>query len=201
MPKRLKADMFLNTHNPIASNIFACNTNVQVGDYGHVFNSTLYSSKNNQKEETRAYLNVSTMFSRRIHYQIQNNNSTETPPTDFTEGLSRVLSGIRAHMSSSIISPPLAHLLVCQESRFAFSHDFSHLPLSQIEAYLDDKPIHFRPRFQKGKNEQNKHWPDSTVYDIVFRSEQLENLCAYELMMTYERGYYYGSKSQSSICR
>ena len=72
-------------------------------------------------------------------------NDISDPP-DFVEGLSRVLSGIRAHMSSSIISPPLAHLLVCQDSRFTFSHEFSYLLVSQLEDFLDDKPINFKPR-------------------------------------------------------
>ena len=82
-----------------------------------------------------------------------NNYSTETPP-DFAEGLSRLLSGIRAHMSSSIISPPLAHLLVCQDSRFTFSHGFSFLLVSQIKAHLDDKDIEFKLRHCKGKGKK-----------------------------------------------
>eukprot|EP00957_Ditylum_brightwellii_P066737 5064399-Ditylum_brightwellii.AAC.1 len=50
-------------------------------------------------------------------------------PPDFIEGLSLILSGTRAHMASSIISPPLANLLDCQDSIFNFSHEFSS-PLS-----------------------------------------------------------------------
>ena len=57
-------------------------------------------------------------------------------------------------MSSSIISPPLAHLLVCQDSRFTFSHEFSYLLVSQIEAHLDDKDIDFKLRNCKGKSKK-----------------------------------------------
>ena len=167
LQKRRISNLFLNTNNEIASSIFSCNTNVQIGDDGHMYYVTLYESKGNQKEETRAYLNVSNALSRCLHRQMANtSDSTEATP-DFVEGLSRVLSGIQAHMSSSIISPPLAHLLVCQDSRFTFSHDFSYLLVSQIEGHLDGKSIHFKPRNCKNKYGKKKYWPDSTVYDIV----------------------------------
>ena len=127
-----------------------------------------------------------------------NNRYTTTPP-DFAEGLSCLLSRIRAHMSSSIISPPMAHLLVCQDSRFTFSHEFSYLLVSQIEAHLDDKDIDFKLRNCKGKSKKKTYWSDSTVNDIVYRPDCLVEKGAYELLMNYERGYYNGSNNTKSL--
>ena len=150
----------------------------------------LYIFKNTQKKEKRAYLNVTTALTRRIHRQMANIESCSHEPPDFAEGLSWLLSGIRAHMSSSIISPPLAHLMVCQDSIFTFSHDFSYLLVSKIEDYLDDKPVNFKSRNCKGKHGKKQFWADSFVNDIVYRSDCLAEVCAYELILHYERGYY-----------
>ena len=199
LPKRRIGDLFLNTHSHIATSVFSCNTNVQIGDYGHMYYVTLYVNKGNQKEETKAHLNTTNALSRRLHRQIANKNVSDEATPDFVEGLSRVLSGIRAHMLSSIISPPLAHLLVCQDSRFSFSHEFSHLLVSQIEDYLDGNTINFKPRNRKSKDGKKTYWPDSTVYDIIYRPETLEDVCAYDLMMKYERGYYNGKKTLLTI--
>ena len=121
----------------------------RLGIAGHMFYVILYTSKNNQKEEKRAYLNAATAVSRRIHRQAVTHDSFDDSPADFTEGLSQLLSGIRAHMSSSIISPPLAHLLVCQDSRFKFSHDFAYLLVSQIEDHLEEKDTNFKLHYCK----------------------------------------------------
>ena len=66
LPQRLQGDSFLNTHNYYTTSIFSCNKNVQIGDAGHMFYVTLYTSKNNQKEEKIAYLNNATSISRKF---------------------------------------------------------------------------------------------------------------------------------------
>ena len=157
-----------------------------------MFYVTLYTSKNNQKEEKRSYLNAATAVSRRIHRQAVTHDSFDDSPADFAEGLSQLLSGIRAHMSSSIISPPLAHLLVCQDSRFKFSHDFAYLLVSQIEDHLEEKDTNFKLRYCKDKNSKKTYWSDSTVNDIVYHPECLTIVGAYESLMHYKQGYYNG---------
>eukprot|EP00957_Ditylum_brightwellii_P122385 9332840-Ditylum_brightwellii.AAC.1 len=114
-----------------------------------IFCSALYVSKTNQKEESRAFLNASGAFSQQSHRMLSEGKQDVLDPPDFMEGPSRILLDIRAHMASSFTSPPLAHLLVCQDSRFTFSHGFSYLLVSQIEELFDDKPVNFKPRLSK----------------------------------------------------
>ena len=59
----------------------------------------------------------------------------------FSAGLGHVLSGIIAHLSSTVISAPMVWHLVNKESRFQFSHEFSHVLLSQFESWLKDEDI------------------------------------------------------------
>ena len=55
------------------------------------------------------------------------------------EGLGHVLSGICAHLSSSVISATMAWHLIMNESRFWLSHDFAPILLSQMEDWLIKK--------------------------------------------------------------
>ena len=72
----------------------------------------------------------------------------ETSPS-FIEGLSRVLIGIRAHISSYVISAPLAYHIVTKGSRFEFSHEFSYFLLAQLEDFIEGKPISVKIRSRK----------------------------------------------------
>jgi len=47
-----------------------------------------------------------------------------------------VFSGILAHLSSTVLSSTMARDLLIKDSRFQFSHDFSHILLSQFESWL-----------------------------------------------------------------
>ena len=49
--KRLQGDQLLNVHNSVASFVFSCNTNIQIGELDHMFYNTLYGSKSTQKED------------------------------------------------------------------------------------------------------------------------------------------------------
>ena len=90
-------------------------------------------------------MNVSNALARRINKKIkENENLTEMDikkkdinqkiekAPDFVEGLCRLLSGITAHLSSTVVSAPLAHVLIVKGSRFQFSHEFGNLLLTQI---------------------------------------------------------------------
>ena len=72
-----------------------------------------------------------------------NENDLETDP-NFFEGVSRILSGIMAHLSSYVISAPLAYHLVTKEPRFEFSHYFVHLLLAQMEDYINGENVSFK---------------------------------------------------------
>ena len=80
--KRLQGDQFLNVHNTIASYLFSCNTNIQIGEVDHMYYNTLYGSKSTQKENTRSFMNVSNALSRRITNQIDKNKGNITRAND-----------------------------------------------------------------------------------------------------------------------
>ena len=145
-PQRLVADQYLNVHNQSISEVIGCNTNVQLGDPVHSIYTTLYASKTTQKEDTKRHLAIGNHLTRRINRARQDDSIEEESGPDFVEGLARVMTGIRAHLSAHVVSATMGHLLVRKESRFEFSHEFSQLPLSQMEDHADDKPVSFLAR-------------------------------------------------------
>jgi hypothetical protein len=76
-----------------------------------------------------------------IENQFGNNGEVRTyaQTPNFSIGLGHVLSGIIAHLSSTVISATMAWHLVIKESRFQFSHEFSRILLSQFESWLKDE--------------------------------------------------------------
>ena len=52
VPKREIGSEYINTFNCALSELFNCNTNVQIGDVWQVYYSTLYGSKSTQKEDS-----------------------------------------------------------------------------------------------------------------------------------------------------
>ena len=105
-------DQFLNIFSPSVSGVFGCNTNVQIGDVAHVYYNTLYGSKSNQDNNTRGFVRVYNTISRRIQRQREVlENNTESDP-GVIKRLSRVLCGIKAHISSYVISATLAYHIV-----------------------------------------------------------------------------------------
>ena len=91
---------------------------------------------------------------------------------DFSEGLSRFLSGMCANISRDICSSTMAHLIVSNDgSRFEFSHDFVNFLVSQMRDVLNGKDAQFRIRSNYSKKEKRTlMWPDSTVDDYLYRS-------------------------------
>ena len=84
----------------------------------------------------------------------------------------------------------MAHLLVTQGSRFTFSHEFSHLLLSQLEDLLEGNEINCR--FKKGgkdKEGNDTWWPDCFAHDYKWRPNELEDLCCYEMVMNHDKVY------------
>jgi hypothetical protein len=51
LPNREMGCQYINTYNMACSDVFNCNTNVQIGDTSQVYYSTLYGSKSTQKED------------------------------------------------------------------------------------------------------------------------------------------------------
>ena len=149
--KRTYGDQFLNAHSIPTRDLLACNTNVQLGCINHMYYATHYASKSTQEEDTKSYNRVCNAIVKRIERQASelkegelnmSDNDTESDQCQFNnvpdsvEGLSRLLSGISAHMCSNIVAAPLGHFIVDNDSRFLYSHKFSNLLLSQLEDYI-----------------------------------------------------------------
>ena len=175
--KRTHGDQFLNAHSIPTRDLLACNTNVQLGCINHMYYATHYASKSTQEEDAKSYNRVCNAIVKRIERQASklreeglnmSDNDTESDQCQFdnvpsfVEGLSRLLSGISAHMCSNIVAAPLGHFIVDNDSRFLYSHEFSNLLLSQLEDYIEDTTnnVSFQLRTVKSKNDEKViQWP------------------------------------------
>ncbi len=64
--KRHVSDLYLNTNNPIVSNIFGYNNNVTMGKRNCIYYVTLYNTKGNQDEGHFPFLKHCTALAKRI---------------------------------------------------------------------------------------------------------------------------------------
>lgn len=116
-------------------------------------------------------------------------NEDDTRQADFSEGLSRILSGMCANLSKAVCSSVMGHLTVSNNgSRFQYSHEFTNFLVGQMLDVLDGLPGHFRIRTNYSKKEKKKiFWADSMVDDYLHRPDGLEGLCMYEFLSCYEK--------------
>jgi hypothetical protein len=56
-----------------------------------------------------------------------------------------------------------------------------------LKKIIDNKPVHLKPQNCNGKEGTKKQWPDLSVCDLVYCPESLNDMCAYEIMIHYER--------------
>ena len=186
--QRKPGDEFVNTFNKALASMIGSNTNIQIGDFAHVYYSTLYVSKSTQKEDTQSFLAVSNALDKKLAKAASEGNACEGP--DFVEGVSRTMSGIRANLAANIFSATMGHLMVTQGGRFLFSHEFSHLLVTQIDNALEGMELSCR--FKKGKKNKDGEttwWPDCFANDYLYRPEEIEGVCSYELAMKFEKVY------------
>jgi hypothetical protein len=199
--KRPMGCQYINQHNAQILKVFNCNTNIQIGDTSQVYYSTLYTSKSTQEEDSEKQLRIGHAVIKRIKRLIDspsttdssnNNTSHDTSQPSFSEGLCRVLSGLNAATTRNVISSTMAHLIPSNGgSRFSFSHEFSDLLVSQMEATLERQETHVRIRTQKLENGQIKSWPDSLADDYIHRptSDYFETLCFHQMTRWYKKKY------------
>ena len=186
---------YMNTHSKPISDVFNCNTNIQIGDRSQVFYSTLYCGKSTQKEDSERQQRISDSINRRllrIESEILDGTRTEDEVQDgFVEGLCRMLSGMNAATSRNVISATMQHLLVSNGgSRFNFSHGFGNLLLGQLEATLEGRPIDIRLRANLHKGDKVV-WPDSASDDYIHRpvGTKFDKMCAYKMTMYYKKSF------------
>ena len=96
----------MNVHNKTLSEVFNCNTNVQVGDPFHMFYITLYNLKSTQEEDGQRAKRIAESLVRRL-IRLQDEIRAEKRPANdtenaFVEGLCRMLGGMNAATSRSI---------------------------------------------------------------------------------------------------
>lgn len=188
MLKRSMGCQYLNTCSLGLSETSGYSSNVQVGDVAHIHYNTLYGSKSTQADDTREYVSVCMAMTNHIRKReteaLEKGTDVENIPHEFTEDLKQILQAVYTNISSYIISPTLAHHIVSTGSRFMFPHETKPLVLAQMEDYLYGKNITFTLRPTKG--DKKRLWPDSQVYDVIFRPDRLENVCYYEFIDQYK---------------
>ena len=205
--KRTMGSQYLNTHSVPISVVCGCNTNVQTGEPCHMFYTCKYSIKNNQKEDAERFIRIGSQVCKRLmrmrtialeNATNNNDNPLSVEDTlgagpDFTEGLSRMLSGMCACMSKAVCSSPMAHLIVSNDgSRFQYSHGHTHLLATQAMDVLEGKDADFRVRTNYSQSRKEKIvWPDSIFDSYRYRSsnpsDKLEDLCYYEFVSKFEK--------------
>ena len=191
LPKREMGCQYINTYNIACSDVFNCNTNIQIGDISQVYYSTLYGSKSTQKEDSERVQRILIAVMKRL-LKIEEDimlgkRNIHNANDEFTKSLCILLSGLRAATSRHVISATMAHLLVSMDgSRFQFSHSFGRLLVSQLEATLEGLPVDVRVRTTK-INDKTYLWPDSSSEDYIHRPRSLEAMCSYEMAMKYTK--------------
>jgi len=160
---------------------------------------TMYSTKKNQEEECFPFRKECTAIAKRIRTIQERNQRIARSASSFGDpenieiepsygmGLGHVLSGITAHLWSSIISAPMAWYLVVNGSRFRFSHEFVTILLSQVEGWLLHKDIQLRYRRNM---KTNSGWLDSTLLNYLYRPSaeiypEFENMSLWEFVSEY----------------
>ena len=191
-PKRDIGSEYVNTYNEALSQVFNCNTNVQVGDIWQIYYSTLYGSKSTQKEDSERVQRILQCVCKRL-LKIEENLLSEGPndvndrKRAFTRGLGVMLSGLQAATSRHTVSATMAHLIISLGgTRFQFSHDFGTLLVSQLQALLEKGRVDAFVR-RTTLNGMTKIWHDVSGEDYIHRPTELVNMCAYEMTMHYTK--------------
>ena len=112
-----------------------CNTDVQIGDLSSIFYTTLYSTKNTQKEDCETPQHVQNVCTKRLlKAEAELLNGTREPDEVqdcFVEGLCMMLAAMNVAISRFKVGTVMSHHMVCNGgTRFTFSHEFGNLLVS-----------------------------------------------------------------------
>lgn len=191
--RRDNLDVFVNAHSRFLSNLLGCNTNIQCGiDGAHVIYITMYTSKGNQQDDSRAYIKVAAALYDRLRKQEEearrkqeeNSDDGDVPMEDmeeeispFSEGYRRLLSAVFAHTKAHVTSAPMAWYITQYGGRFLFSHDSTYVPLN---AYMGEKS------YQKVTVVGKSLYVVNKMAEYECRPVELENVSLYDFFMYYE---------------
>ena len=192
-PKRPMGCQYINTHNMALARVLNCNTNIQIGDPSSIFYTTLYGTKDTQKEDCEAPQRVQNVCTKKLlaaeSEVLDGTRHPDEVQDGFVEGLCMMLAAMNAATSRLKVSTVMSHLLVCNGgTRFTFSHDFGNLLVSQLEATLDQKETYVRLRTNMSGGE-TVIWPDSSADDYIHRPDhpRFDSMSSYEMVMKYRK--------------
>jgi len=133
--ERALPDVFLITNNSTVSEVFGFNNNVTMGNMNCIYYVTLYNTKGNQEEELfRKLRNQEREFSRVLSSEFEEEATLKPYEPNFRVGPGHVLSGILAHLSSTIISATMAWHFGHERLRFQFPHNFCKFFFHSLKA-------------------------------------------------------------------
>ncbi len=171
--------------------IFNFNSHVQIGDVLQVFYSTLYTSKLAKEEDSEKQLRIGRAVIKRIKRLLDENSdecNKATSEPSFSEGLSRILSGLNAATTRNVISATMAHLIPSTGGlRFVFVHKCLDLLVGQMEATLQGQEMNVHIRTNKLADGQFKSCSDSLADDYLHRPQS----AAFEAMSFFKMTRHY----------
>ena len=121
------------------------------------------------------------------HIENNSDNASDHKTSDFGEGLKRMLSSLRGHTASNVLSATMAKKLLSDGTRFKYSHDFYSISLSHLLQWMkNENDLEFKVRKVKNDDDEYEHVIDLFINDIIYWPVELENLSCYELIAYYE---------------
>ena len=178
--KRKLIDAFGNTYcRPVSMSDLMCNSNMQVLLPGpHVLYTTKYLTKGNNFEETMDFKTTFERMAKRLEEKRKENA--------YKEGLNRIITALFIHNSANVIGSSLGKYLVMKNSRFHFSHNFSFVPIHDIERLLNGLGTKVSAKTQHWRNNEKKTYFENYAYHYLLRPRNLEYLDPIIFFETYE---------------
>ena len=101
-----------------------------------------------------------------------------------------------AHTSNLVVSAPMAHLLLCQEERFEFSHSYDSISLPHLIDWCNENmdDIFFVLQTTKIDDDTTIKIPDYYINDVIYKPPELEKMCCYEKKCGMKRQEYHQRK-------
>ena len=101
-----------------------------------------------------------------------------------------LLCGVTANLSSSIVSAPLAYILIVDDSRFDFFHKNSSLLLTQTKHVLEgNNQVGYYLWSGYDESGGKVNWPEMFATNYIERPEIMEDVYLYKFVQKYKIEY------------
>ena len=173
--KRNAGDLYMNCHCPVVSeSVLACNSNISPTFTGrHCIHMTNHSLKGTQEDDSESFKQDARTVKRRFTHHMHE--------TEKSKATSRLLSAVFSHTRAHVISAPLARFLIKHNSRFLFSHQFVHVPLTTFNNALMGRSFQVNLRNVNGFATLN-----ARVFNYIFCPKSLEHLSVMEFFTQFD---------------